>query len=1065
MHTFAITSTIIIRTDHYLIMSYPRDTYHQNYLQQQNILNQSYLQGNKTKHPISPRNTQVSSQPRKGPKMPHGHVFQIPNYGLNPSFPTWTPHQGQCNYSIHVNKRELNSYDKASSPWPHYSPVPANGTNFGPQIWANHKQLNGSSSTSFPAWKKPDNDPRSFNNSLTKNTNSHLQDPSHHNLSNWDPKITADIIKPNARPTFGPPIGNLNTLKIVNNINIPFHIPVHLPPPPLPKEEPPPPPPPFPLPPPPPALPLNNTTHHNAAGSWAKWNLSNIQQIHTTSQVQYEKKDVNFDKQLLHKTVQNSSMPAQNSNDETKQNKSQKNKSYSCSNEKNTNSNPVTLLSEEDCKFVDALSELQGLSKQWTTAPNSPNSFRRTRNQKKKDKKRQKRKEERFKLMELIKEPDHEDLSDFECFENTSDRGYQLSELRYRENRDQATEYNTKRNEHFSADEETSTASEKDKVEDEEMEISDGDEIEITRDYMSKQQFEDNRIHSSAQESPVTQEHKYQTEVSRTLDISPSKQKSVGSNPKKSKILKVAGEVRIEKVPPDEPLDHPSTQKKSHLSLSDDQTGINEVNRDLMSHSPKKPIGPNACEESLTEKRERLARALKRIALEKAKVKLKMAQKKRQEILAHSSSIQLKSPVNDITMSSTPSNIPSNIIHVNVKNSKLPPESCNLTPGKNQRIDKKLKLCDITAYRTSHLVIRNINSSGPQEKVRVNANKTFCFVSTDEEHVTGDQTSVQDGRDSKENVSNSIELINKTHEKISSCKSTSPTSILSGPSSHSKHSSDTQMKTESIKQNLQLLKSRLRLKLMEKARLERKRKFNSEGRNDETPKKEFKKDYSEFSCQEGGDKEVKEENVNLKLNSTDAESSDNIIYSESPLTNSTLNVETSKFVHVMSKIDAESKEHDNMKNVIGGETVKKKIVSLLKERQRILKDNIDSSKINQRELKYNMDISSLNILVNRQKQTLAKQGEKIAKKSSLIKECCKELNEHKQSIAVSEKRINELQKRKRIMEKMLLTVTKKLIDGRKSRNELSILMSRSKRKKTIHPDLERPRQEFEESNI
>lgn len=131
---------------------------------------------------------------------------------------------------------------------------------------------------------------------------------------------------------------------------------------------------------------------------------------------------------------------------------------------------------------------------------------------------------------------------------------------------------------------------------------------------------------------------------------------------------------------------------------------------------------------------------------------------------------------------------------------------------------------------------------------------------------------------------------------------------------------------------------------------------------------------------------------------------------------------------------------------------KKDILCTLRERQRVLKDNIDSSKSNQRELKYDMELSNLNTLVNKQREMLAKQAKKVSKGSRLLKECSEEISNEKRNLVTSEKTIKDLQKRKRIMEKMLLSVTKKVVDGRRRRDDLFLL--KAKGNGSVHPNPE-----------
>jgi len=501
----------------------------------------------------------------------------------------------------------------------------------------------------------------------------------------------------------------------------------------------------------------------------------------------------------------------------------------------------------------------------------------------------------------------------------------------------------------------------------------------------------------------------------------------------------------------------------NHVTVHIAQSEIKKNDIKSSFQTTKKTIATTPSQESLTEKKERLARALKRIALEKAKARLKVAQKKRQETLACVPSRQQKTQTNESICPSSSHTTNRTIDQANTKQTAraviVHPNSLAHNAVLNLRhVEQRAKLRDITAYDMSHLIIRNIGCSGPLDRIRVIAQNTFSLMSTDEEHVLNDQLSDTDKKISAENESIFVDSRKKVEAASTSYPYLSPSKNLPGTFDQPEvHFSDTQMKTKSINKNLQLLKSRLRLKLLEKARIERKRKFIAQ--NDKTsPEKYLKKENTVLNLRVVTYDESKEESKTLEDRRTNTEVIEVRNDTVNPLIYSSNNYDTMQVCGITTGgtvLDVETISNKSDRDNIGEETeglvTKKKFVSLLKERQRILKDNIDTSKINQRELKYNMDISSLNILVNRQRESLAKQGKKVSKNSNLLKECCKELKQDKQSITLSEKRIHELQKRKRIMENMLLTVTRKLIDGRRSRDEFAKLSTRSKRNKSVHP--------------
>mmetsp|Transcript_11437 Transcript_11437/g.14333 ORF Transcript_11437/g.14333 Transcript_11437/m.14333 type:complete len:231 (+) Transcript_11437:799-1491(+) len=124
---------------------------------------------------------------------------------------------------------------------------------------------------------------------------------------------------------------------------------------------------------------------------------------------------------------------------------------------------------------------------------------------------------------------------------------------------------------------------------------------------------------------------------------------------------------------------------------------------------------------------------------------------------------------------------------------------------------------------------------------------------------------------------------------------------------------------------------------------------------------------------------------------------------------------------------------------------KKETVHDLLKKQDILRASIERSKEANRELKEDKEIEDLKEFVEKQRRMLQQHGEKITYCSSNIQQCSKQLEETINLKAESEARIDELEKRKAVMEKLVSSTRMKIIDNRRKRNRLL------KRKREMQP--------------
>eukprot|EP00804_Cyclotella_cryptica_P002558 CCRYP_010397-RA/>CCRYP_010397-RA protein AED:0.04 eAED:0.04 QI:305/1/1/1/0/0/3/3012/977 len=107
------------------------------------------------------------------------------------------------------------------------------------------------------------------------------------------------------------------------------------------------------------------------------------------------------------------------------------------------------------------------------------------------------------------------------------------------------------------------------------------------------------------------------------------------------------------------------------------------------------------------------------------------------------------------------------------------------------------------------------------------------------------------------------------------------------------------------------------------------------------------------------------------------------------------------------------------------------------EEQKIAR--IEELKRRQRELKQSNEVSNLRNLVQRQREILRTKGLELTESSTQLKSCVNEIKSKQRDLAASEKRLEEMNHRKRIMEGMVLRATEKLMTARTNLRETQVL--------------------------
>ena len=96
---------------------------------------------------------------------------------------------------------------------------------------------------------------------------------------------------------------------------------------------------------------------------------------------------------------------------------------------------------------------------------------------------------------------------------------------------------------------------------------------------------------------------------------------------------------------------------------------------------------------------------------------------------------------------------------------------------------------------------------------------------------------------------------------------------------------------------------------------------------------------------------------------------------------------------------------------------------------------IEELKRRQQELKQSNEVSNLRNLVQRQREILRVKGKKLTDSSAQLQSCANDIKTKQQQLAQSEKRLEEMTHRKRIMEGMILRATDKLMTARRNLHE------------------------------
>lgn len=440
--------------------------------------------------------------------------------------------------------------------------------------------------------------------------------------------------------------------------------------------------------------------------------------------------------------------------------------------------------------------------------------------------------------------------------------------------------------------------------------------------------------------------------------------------------------------------------------------------------------------ESLAFKKARLAMELKKVKIGKAKAKLRMAQIKKRDALRAKITRETREP--GVNVSSTPGSR-SSLSKDKTQENGVTTHARRLSPigSKTVLSTESKRIADVTAFKMPTLIISEIGASGAPEKVRL--------LPPEVPVGSGDsERSIVKNRASNENLQTT-----DCTNAIESPLVVTNAEVINGTSSPLTSTELTNRRKLDLK--LKKIRLQLQVKILEKTQAQKKKKVGLSKQGDfpsnhEISKLCFKKDISQLR------ESTAIENENYNLENPLEDNADQINAQAAKALPTTLPVDVGNCTHNKEKTRnevctdvkdylRESSQKTDLQQLNYKEASmeprrvlrKEEVMRKLLERQTILKENIDATREVNKELKYEKGVSDLARLVERQRKIMKYHGDKISENKSSLLKCSEQLIEEKKQIIASEKNLELLLKRKKVMESMVLSTTTNLIECRRKR--------------------------------
>jgi len=445
------------------------------------------------------------------------------------------------------------------------------------------------------------------------------------------------------------------------------------------------------------------------------------------------------------------------------------------------------------------------------------------------------------------------------------------------------------------------------------------------------------------------------------------------------------------------------------------------------SSSPAALLAPSAAlvAEALAEKRERLARALKKAKLEKARAELRAAQKRKEELLkaklrARAEAVGTSGHAAAPGEGGMPPTFGEGAGVVGISPSVTPPPlAVAVAKGRET-------LPDLSALQAPNLLVLNIASSGMEEQVRV-------FRSVAGPYKLKEEAKSQPGEVGQQEETEAAEKQPTGPEPSESAASAGLPVGSSSAEDEGAESLDPEVKkkkAEALKAKMELLKRKMKL-VEQKERLKKRQRTEGEGLPLPPPVAEPAQ--FESTTPDGTASPV------------DAHEP---VTSMAPRTDGVTEVpnEEVKVVEDM-EIETDTSAAKEDESLMGGPTEgvshgelatqqRPRSIEDLRRRQLELKRSIEASAASQRQIRHNLEVTNLREMVNKQRRLLSQQGTKLSESASLLKQCSEDVATEELALENSERNLEDLLRRKRILEGMVMKATRKLMKGRRRRDEL-----------------------------
>mmetsp|Transcript_59696 Transcript_59696/g.176867 ORF Transcript_59696/g.176867 Transcript_59696/m.176867 type:complete len:1217 (-) Transcript_59696:670-4320(-) len=460
-------------------------------------------------------------------------------------------------------------------------------------------------------------------------------------------------------------------------------------------------------------------------------------------------------------------------------------------------------------------------------------------------------------------------------------------------------------------------------------------------------------------------------------------------------------------------------------------------------------VAPSAAmvAEALAEKRERLARALKKAKLEKAKAELRAAQKRREDLLkaklrqrgASSTSAMKGGPTMTQPIVVPGEEVTRGVASVATTPGLSPsasPFPLPLPTSHPSVVTKKTKsLPDLSALQSSNLLILNISGSGAEKQIRVfrTAAGPYQDLVVEDGQFEMAPPSAEGIEQDEIDVANRLLLSVAGSDRVDAVADTRTASSL-----------DTEVKrkkAEALKAKMELLKRKMKL-MEQKERLKKRQRTAGGEEPTRAPPVSAAETIEQAAASSPGRVASPigsfEEGTRVAVKGGDSGGMEPKLLNDR-VEQTSKEGETAK-VHETESITEDHAQGKPAK--LQQQQPRPQSIDDLRRRQLELKRTIEASAASQKQIRQNKEVSDLRDMVNKQRRLLSQQGTKLSESATSLRRCEEGVAAEEGALEESERSLEELLRRRRILEGMVMKATRKLMNERRSRDELLGVTSR-----------------------